>query len=109
MRDIYLATIERCRPGVAACDVYAFVAERFAAAGFQFKAALVGHSVGCWWHQQEPIMAPGNRTPLEAGMVVALEPYVDEWITQDMVVITDHGAELLSAKFKTETLFVADA
>lgn len=109
VRDIYLATMERCRPGVAVGDVYAFVAERFAAARFGFKAALVGHSVGCWWHQQEPIMAPGNRTPLEAGMVVALEPYVDEWITQDMVVITERGAELLSGKFKTDTLFVAGA
>lgn len=105
VRDIYLATIAQCRPGVTAEAVFAFAAERFRAAGLPFKAALVGHSVGCWWHQQEPIFAPGRQVPLEPGMVVALEPYSNEWITQDLVLITPDGPKLLSDRFPTETLF----
>jgi Xaa-Pro aminopeptidase len=105
VRDVYLATIERCRPGVGAGELYDFTAERFKAAGLPFKAALVGHSVGCWWHQQEPILAHGNPMKIEAGMVIALEPYVDEWVTQDMFLITDDGPRLLSDRFKTDEIY----
>jgi Xaa-Pro aminopeptidase len=105
VRALSRATIEQCRPGVAAGAIFDFAAARFAAAGLPFKATLAGHSVGCWWHQQEPIFARGNATPLEAGMVVALEPYANEWITQDLVLIEDDGPKLLSDRFPTDTLF----
>jgi Xaa-Pro aminopeptidase len=105
VREIYLATIEQCRPGVTAGAIYEFAAARFRDAGLPFKATLAGHSVGCWWHQQEPIFARGNATPLEAGMVVALEPYTNEWITQDLVLIDESGPQLLSDRFPTDTLF----
>ena len=106
VRDVYLGAIDLCRPGAAAGEVYQFVSERFAAAGLRFKGQLVGHGVDCWWHQQEPIFARGSKVELEANMVIALEPGVDEWVTQDMFLVTERGARLLSDKFRTDELYV---
>jgi Xaa-Pro aminopeptidase len=109
LRDVYLALADQCRPGVTAGALHGFVGERFAAQGWPFRAALVGHSIGTWWHQQEPIFAQGATTPLEAGMVIALEPTVGEWITQDLFLVTNDGAQLLSDKFNTEEVYVIGA
>jgi Xaa-Pro aminopeptidase len=85
------------------------VIERFAKIGWTYEAGLVGHSVGPWWHQQEPIFCRGGREHLEPGMVVALEPYVAHWHLQDLFLITDGAAELLSPAFDTSELFVIEA
>jgi hypothetical protein len=45
------------------------VAQEFAKIGWTYEAGLVGHSVGPWWHQQEPIFCRGGRQVLEPGMV----------------------------------------
>ncbi|MCC7347667.1 MAG: aminopeptidase P family protein [Variibacter sp.] len=105
VRALYHATIEQCRPGVQASAVYEFARARFEADGLPYKVVLAGHSVGCWWHQQEPLIVPGNPTRLEAGMVLALEPYFNEWITQDLVLVTEDGPKLLSDRFDTRALF----
>ena len=39
-------------------------------------------------------------------MVIALEPGVDEWITQDTFVVEKDGLRLLSDRFKTDELYV---
>jgi Xaa-Pro aminopeptidase len=106
VRDIYGMTIDRCRPGVTAGDVYEFVVKEFAKHGWPYKTALVGHGVGCWWHQQEPVLARGNRLMLEEGMVLALEPHKGYWHIQDMIVVRARGPQLISNKFSTEEMFV---
>jgi Xaa-Pro aminopeptidase len=68
----------------------------------------VGHGVGCWWHQQEPVLARGNPTVLEEGMVLALEPHRGFWHIQDMVVVRAHGPQLISDKFATTEMFVIE-
>ena len=72
------------------------------AAGLRYTTILAGHSVGCWWHQQEPIIARGNMRQLEEGMVIAMEPHVNHWHIQDMFVIRTDGPELLSSKLNTD-------
>ena len=95
------------RPGVAARDVYHFVRQRFESAGFPDVPGLVGHSVGLWWHQEEPMLVPSEARPLRAGMVVALEPILAGfWHVQDEVLLGDDGPELLSTGFDTDRLFV---
>jgi len=106
IRDLYRAACDRCRPGVTAGEVYAFVVESFAGAGIAYNLILAGHSVGAWWHQQAPIIARGEPTPLEAGMVIAMEPHVNHWHLQDMFLICEDGPELLSARFSTDDPFV---
>jgi Xaa-Pro aminopeptidase len=108
LRDTHRATIDAClRPGVEAQDVYAFVRDRFVAAGFPNVAGLVGHSIGVWWHQEEPMLVPGERRVLRDGMVVCLEPILDGfWHVQDEIMVQESGPVLLSDMFDTSNLFV---
>ncbi len=106
-RDIYRATIDRCRPGAKAADVYHFANDSFHQAGFQGNVSLAGHGVGAWWHQQEPYMVPSSSRVLEEGMVVALEPHIGYWHLQDMVLVTDGAPRLLSPLIDTDEMLVA--
>ncbi|HVX99030.1 MAG TPA: Xaa-Pro peptidase family protein [Pseudorhodoplanes sp.] len=106
IRDIYRAACDRCRPGVLAGDVYAFVVQAFAKAGMKYHSMLAGHSVGCWWHQQEPVISRGNPIRLEEGMVIAMEPHVDHWHIQDMLVIEKDGPRLISDRFPTDLPYI---
>jgi len=110
-REAYVKIIDNCRPGVTAGAVYDFTVNVFAKLGWRYTSILVGHSVGAWWHQQEPIIARGRDLVLEEGMVLALEPHgLDPGPgflhLQDMVVVRKNGPELISAKFDTKDLFV---
>jgi Xaa-Pro aminopeptidase len=105
IRDIYRAANDQLIPGRTAGEVYRFVVERFAAVGIAYHSMLAGHSVGAWWHQQEPVISRDNPRRLEEGMVIAMEPHVNHWHIQDMFVIRAHGPELISDKFPTETIF----
>jgi Xaa-Pro aminopeptidase len=105
IRDIYRASAERCRVGITADALYRFVVEKFAAAGIHYTTMLAGHSVGCWWHQQEPIIRKDNPWRLEEGMVIAMEPHVNRWHIQDLFLITLDGPQLISDKFNTDELF----
>lgn len=106
IRDIYRASNDQLIPGRTAGEVYRFVVERFAAAGMSYKSMLAGHSVGAWWHQQEPVISRDNPRRLEEGMVIAMEPHINHWHIQDMLVIRAHGPELISSKFPTDEIFV---
>ena len=107
-RQIYLGAIERCLPGTRVGDIYDYVMKEFANRGWTYKSLLVGHGVGAWWHQQEPILCRGSDILLEEGMVLALEPHLDHWHLQDMIVVRDRGPELLSDKFPTSEPFIAE-
>jgi Xaa-Pro aminopeptidase len=107
-RAIYQAAADRLLPGVAVGELYDIVAQEFAQIGWTYEAGLVGHSVGPWWHQQEPIFCRGGWQVLEPGMVVALEPYMAHWHCQDLFLITEHRAELLSPAFDTQEMFVIE-
>jgi Xaa-Pro aminopeptidase len=106
--DIYLATAELLRPGMVAGEIYDFVTRQFAQIGWSYEAGLVAHSVGPWWHQQEPICCRGSRHQLEPGMVVALEPFHAHWHCQDLFLITQGRPELLSPDFDTRQLFAIE-
>ncbi len=107
VRDIYRATIDRCRPGTTTKDIYQFANDLFHKAGFQGNVSLAGHGVGAWWHQQEPYMVPSSNRILEKGMVVALEPHIGYWHLQDMVLVTDDAPKLLSPLISTDAMLIA--
>ncbi|MEE8302749.1 MAG: Xaa-Pro peptidase family protein [Candidatus Tectomicrobia bacterium] len=106
MRDIYRQTLEACQVGVKASAIHAFAVQKFHAHGYHDRISLVGHSVGAWWHQQEPYIVPNCHQELEAGMVLALEPHVGYWHLQDMIEVTPEGPKLLSDRFSTDEMFV---
>jgi Xaa-Pro aminopeptidase len=55
------------------------------------NSMLAGHSVGAWWHQQEPVISRDNPRRLEEGMVIAMEPHINNWHIQDMLLIGRMG------------------
>lgn len=107
-REIYGMTIDRCRPGALAGDVYEFVVKEFARHGWAYTSSLAGHGVGPWWHQQEPVIARGSTIALEEGMVLALEPARDFYHIQDMVVVRAGGPQLISDKLATDRMLVIE-
>jgi len=106
IRDIYYGTLERCKPGVRCGDVFSYVEQEFKKHKWEYKPMLVGHGVGSWWHQQEPILSRGSDTVLEEGMVLAMEPHKGHWHIQDMIVVKKGGPENLSTRFPTEEMLV---
>jgi Xaa-Pro aminopeptidase len=92
--------ISLVKPGVAANDIDRRVREFMAKAGHPVYPHHTGHGVGVSPHE-EPRIVPYNSTPLEAGMVIMLEPGV--YIPGEAAVrlehallVTDDGAEILT-------------
>jgi Xaa-Pro aminopeptidase len=106
VRDVYGLLMGRIRPGVKVGDLYDYVVAEFARRGLSYGSLLIGHSVGAWFHQQEPILRRDSPIQLETGMVLALEPYYESYHIQDLVAVEANGCRLLSDRFDTNELFV---
>ena len=107
--EVHRRTIDRCRAGAWVHDLWQATMDDYRKAGWPDHYMLIGHGVGCWWHQQEPILRRKSEHVLEEGMVLALEPHVNFWHLQDMVLVTKGAPVLLSPKFNTDEAFVAGA
>ena len=105
-RDVYRDVNALLMPGRTAGEIWQAAVDRFAQEGMAYRSIIAGHSVGSWWHQQEPVISRGNPRVLEAGMVIAMEPHIGEWHIQDMFLITPNGPELLTPDFDTDEIFV---
>jgi Xaa-Pro aminopeptidase len=104
-RDVYLSSCDQLKAGRTAGEVYDFVVKKFASYKLEYHSMIAGHSVGAWWHQQEPVISRGNPRVLEEGMVIAMEPHLGHWHIQDMFVVGANGPTLISDKFNTERIF----
>ena len=89
-------------------DIFDFVMTEFKNCGWTYPSILVGHGVGPWWHQQEPILARGSDLVLEEGMVLALEPHKAHWHLQDMIIVKKGAPELISDKIPTDQPFISE-
>jgi len=107
--EVHRKTLDRCRAGANVHALWQATMNDYAAVGWPDHHMLIGHGVGAWWHQQEPILRRKSPHVLEEGMVLALEPHVNFWHLQDMVLVTNAAPILLSPKFSTDEPFVADA
>jgi methionyl aminopeptidase len=71
--------VEQCRVGNRLGDVGHAVQEHVESNGFSVVRSLVGHGIGREMHEEPQIPnygSPGKGVPLEAGMVLAIEPMV---------------------------------
>ncbi len=98
--EIQKATIEMVKPGVIAEDVFYFSREQYKKHGLPAHQALVGHSFGIELHEN-PVLRPGDKTEIKAGMVFNVEPSVfDEerscYHLEDLFVVTDTGPRILT-------------
>lgn len=92
---------ELLKPGVLFEDLYQAAAKVYSDYGFgHILPGRVGHGVGCSAHEF-PSLAPGNKLPLEPGMVITVEPGLMDknWggvRHSDTVLITENGYEKLT-------------
>jgi len=94
--------IEQVRPSLRACDLDALLRKRVLQlqGGYPHHS---GHGLGVTWHE-EPRIVPYNTLPLQAGMIIALEPgiyFKERWgmRLEHVVRVTEKGREVLT-KFK---------
>jgi len=106
--DVHRKTIEKCRPGVTAGEIYEFVAFEFRKKEINYTASLVGHGMGPWFHQQEPVLRRNSEVVLEKGMLLAIEPQRLHWHLQDLILVEDGTPQLISTKFSTDRPFVVE-
>jgi len=74
--------------------------------GIDYTASLVGHGMGPWFHQQEPVLRRGGDIVLEKGMILAVEPQRLHWHLQDLILVGDGSPQLISDKFPIDQPFV---
>jgi len=89
------------RPGASASQLFQATVERTREAGIpHYQRAHVGHSIGLSPYDA-PMLAPGDNTVLEPGMVINIEaPYYEVGFgglqVEDTVVVTDDGCAPLT-------------
>jgi Xaa-Pro aminopeptidase len=100
--EAQMAAIDKIRPGALAGDVDAAARQVISAAGFgKVFGHGSGHGFGLEIHET-PRLAPDQKEPLKAGMVVTVEPgiYLPGWggiRIEDDVLVTKTGHEILTS------------
>jgi len=95
--DAQAASLKEMRPGVAAEDVHKAADEVYQSAGFA-PSYRTGRALG-YSSLEQPQLKYGDQTPLEAGMVFAVDggitvPEVFGARVGDTVIVTDDGIEI---------------
>ena len=100
--------LDLIKPGAICSEIYAKYCKRLEALGLPL-ISFVGHGIGLHLHE-DPYLGAFCHQPLEAGMVLGIEPLIYEtghgfgMQLKDMVAVTETGCELLSAYTDTDTL-----
>lgn len=96
------AQLTALKPGVKASEIYSICEWTVKESGIpHYRRHHVGHALGVGSGYDKPILSFSDDTPLEAGMVLNLEPnYFELGLgglqLEDTVLITDSGCELLT-------------
>jgi Xaa-Pro aminopeptidase len=106
--EIQAAVIERARPGVTVSEIFELASRMADGLGYRdvflgpsgHQVSFIGHGIGLEL-VEPPIIARGRETPLEAGMVFAVEPkmvYENEFAAgvESVFRVTPSGSRLIS-------------
>ncbi|WP_018322827.1 Xaa-Pro peptidase family protein [Bradyrhizobium sp. WSM2793] len=104
------AGIAAVKPGIPICNVWSAMSDVLNSPENRGKATTIGrmgHSMGLWMPEL-PSVQPEDRTILKPGMIINIEPsttypsYFDGspklMLHEEVVVVTDDGAELLTSR-----------
>ena len=97
---------EGIRPGMRGSEADALARDHIVSSGYgDYFGHSLGHSIGLDNHET-PALSPFDDTILEPGMVVTVEPgiYLPDVAgvrTEDVVVVTEDGCEILTGAAKT--------
>jgi len=99
--------IEKIRPGIECSRIDRIARKIITKEGYgKFFGHGLGHGVGREVHEG-PYLKSEDRTPLEPGMVLTVEPgiYISGWggiRIEDMVLVTERGCQVLSKRVPKE-------
>lgn len=100
-------TIEAVKPGVLAEDLFFLCRDLYGKYGLPFSMPHIGHSFGVELHEN-PMLRPGDKTPIQAGMILNIEPVVKHpsgtYHTEDLLLVTNNGFRLLTLGLAPEEL-----
>jgi Xaa-Pro aminopeptidase len=105
VKEAQLAAVDAVRPGVSVGEVDRVARKSLQKSGLaKYFTHSTGHGVGLEIHEI-PRVAAGQTEILQPGMVITVEPGVyvpGQWgiRIEDMVVVTEHGCEVLSPTSK---------
>ena len=108
------AGLAAARPGVTTTDVWQAMWSVLEAGGaLGNDVGRMGHGLGAQLTEW-PSLTATDRTPLQAGMVITLEPGMEfasgkMMVHEENIVITEDGAELLSKRAAAEMPLVGDS
>jgi Xaa-Pro dipeptidase len=103
--------LEAIRPGAQSRAIYQMYLDKIALLGLP-PISFIGHGIGLHLHE-DPYLGPTESQPLEAGMVLGIEPLIYEtgfgfgMQNKDMVLVTATGCELLSDRTDTTEMIRA--
>ncbi len=101
VKETHDKAIERVRPGIPMGEVDAAARDHIRSEGYgEYFGHGLGHGVGLAVHE-DPVVNSENKGLVQEGMVFTIEPgiYIPDWggvRIEDMVLVTAHGAELLT-------------
>jgi Xaa-Pro dipeptidase len=102
--------LDAIKPGASSRAIYELYLGKLRELGLP-PIAFIGHGIGLHLHE-DPYLGPTDDQPLEAGMVLGVEPLVYEtgfgfgMQNKDMVLVTPGGCELLSDYTDTDRLII---
>ena len=102
--------LDAIRPGASSRAIYDLYRSKLSELGLP-PISFIGHGIGLHLHE-DPYLGPTEDQPLEAGMVLGIEPLVYQtgfgfgMQNKDMVLVTESGCELLSNYADTDKLII---
>jgi len=102
--------LEAIKPGASSRAIYELYLGKLGELQLP-PISFIGHGIGLHLHE-DPYLGPTQDQSLEPGMVLGIEPLVYEtgfgfgMQNKDMVLVTEHGCELLSDYADTDRLLI---